>query len=186
MLCDLLRDSRNRLLATGLILLVFLLACGTSSTQEPATGAAPADTPAPAMTTAAPATPVAQAQPTAQPPEADASAKRGGIITMQKHVPMGKLDPHPSSTGIEASEFAPLYNQLVQYSELAPTDKIVSDLAVNWEVTGDGRVYTFTLHDNVKFTDGVDLTSDDVVFSLDRMVEAGKPRAQGGVAEELL
>ena len=179
MLFDLLKDSRNRLLATGLLLLVFLLACGTSATQEPATEAAPADTPVPA--TAATSTPVAQAQPTAKPPDADASVKRGGIITMQKHVPMGKLDPHPSSTGIEASEFAPLYNQLVQYSELAPTDKIVGDLAVNWEVSDDGTVYTFNLHDNVKFTDGVDLTSDDVVFSLDRMVEEGKPRPRAGL-----
>ena len=188
MLYDLLRDSRNRLLAAGVLLLVFLLACGTSATEAPPTEApataAPAAataTSAPAATTAAPATPVPQAQAVAPPSSADPNAKRGGIITMQKHVPMGKLDPHPSSTGIEASEFAPLYNQLVQYSELAPTDQIVGDLAANWEVSGDGTVYTFKIHENVKFTDGEALTSDDVVFSLNRMVEEGKPRPRAGL-----
>ncbi len=186
MLLDLIRDSRNRLLAAGVLLLVFLLACGSSATEAPPTEAAPAATPVAATSTSAPVsgaaadTPVPQAQPTAE-PATDASIKRGGIITMQKHVPMGKLDPHPSSTGIEASEFAPLYNQLVQYSELSPTNAIVEDLASNWEVNGDGTIYTFTIHDNVKFTDGEDLTSDDVVFSLNRMVEEGKPRPRAGL-----
>jgi peptide/nickel transport system substrate-binding protein len=186
MLLDLIRDSRNRLLAAGVLLLVFLLACGSSATEAPPTEAAPAATPVAATSTSAPVsgaaadTPVPQTQPTAE-PATDASIKRGGIITMQKHVPMGKLDPHPSSTGIEASEFAPLYNQLVQYSELSPTNAIVEDLASNWEVNGDGTIYTFTIHDNVKFTDGEDLTSDDVVFSLNRMVEEGKPRPRAGL-----
>ncbi len=70
---------------------------------------------------------------------------------------------------------------LVQYSELAPTDQIVGDLAMNWDVSEDGTVYTFHLHNDVKFTDGEDLTSDDVVFSLDRMVEEGKPRPRAGL-----
>ena len=103
--------------------------------------------------------------------------KLGGIITMQKHADYSNLDPHPSKHNTSAPEWAPMYNQLVQYSEVSPTEEIVSDLAKSWEVSADGLSYTFQLHDNVKWWDGKDLTSEDVVFSLNRMVKEGMPRS---------
>lgn len=39
------------------------------------------------------------------------------------------------------------------------------DLAKDWEVSDDGKSWTFHLHEGVKWHDGEDLTADDVVFT---------------------
>lgn len=39
------------------------------------------------------------------------------------------------------------------------------DLAAEWSVSDDGVTYTYKLREGVKFSDGSDLTADDVVFS---------------------
>jgi len=46
-----------------------------------------------------------------------------------------------------------------------PTGKIFGDLASSWDVSQDGMTYTFHLRPNVKFHDGVPLTSKDIVFT---------------------
>ncbi|HEB63042.1 MAG TPA: ABC transporter substrate-binding protein [Gammaproteobacteria bacterium] len=40
-------------------------------------------------------------------------------------------------------------------------------IAKSWQVSDDGLMITFQLHDNVKFSDGKPLTAEDVVFSFD-------------------
>src|SRR5262249_41922594 len=57
----------------------------------------------------------------------------------------------------------------------------IGDLAHSWEVTEGGSVYIFQLHDHVKWWDGKDLTAEDVAFSLQRMIEPGKPRPRTGL-----
>jgi peptide/nickel transport system substrate-binding protein len=53
-------------------------------------------------------------------------------------------------------------------------------LAKSWTTSPDGKTWTFTLNDNVKFHDGMPLTSDDVVFTFNyNLTGAG---AQTGVA----
>jgi peptide/nickel transport system substrate-binding protein len=47
-------------------------------------------------------------------------------------------------------------------------DKVVPRLAKTWESSADGLTYTFHLRDDVKFSDGTPMTSDDVVFSFNR------------------
>jgi peptide/nickel transport system substrate-binding protein len=44
--------------------------------------------------------------------------------------------------------------------------QLVPDLATSWDVSGDGRVYTFHLRHGVKWHDGVPFTSADVAFTL--------------------
>jgi peptide/nickel transport system substrate-binding protein len=41
------------------------------------------------------------------------------------------------------------------------------DLASSWEVSEDGTIYTFTLHDGVLWQDGQPFSADDVTFSYD-------------------
>ena len=44
-------------------------------------------------------------------------------------------------------------------------------LATKWTVSDDGKTYTFSLRDDVTFCDGRKMTSDDVVYSLNRFID---------------
>jgi peptide/nickel transport system substrate-binding protein len=89
-------------------------------------------------------------------------------------------DPHLAGTVLALAAISPLYNQLVEFNPLNPKE-VIGDLAQNWEATDGGRAYIFHLHENVKWSDGKDLTSEDVVVSLNRMIEPGKPRPRVGL-----
>ena len=54
-----------------------------------------------------------------------------------------------------------------------PASKYVGDMAEEWSVSDDALVYTFKLRENVKFSDGSDMTAADVVFSYEA-VKAGQ------------
>jgi peptide/nickel transport system substrate-binding protein len=47
--------------------------------------------------------------------------------------------------------------------------RLVPDLAQNWETTGDGLVYTFTLRSGLKWQDGAPVAADDVVYTIHLM-----------------
>lgn len=49
------------------------------------------------------------------------------------------------------------------------TSEIVASLAKDWTVSDDGLTYTFTLNEGVKFSNGADLTSSDVLYTIMRM-----------------
>lgn len=47
-----------------------------------------------------------------------------------------------------------------------PQGEIVPELAESYEISEDGRTYTFTLREDALFHDGVSVTADDVVFTV--------------------
>ena len=63
-----------------------------------------------------------------------------------------------------------VFNGLVKYDQA--TNKIVPDLATEWKISDDGKVYTFKLRNGVVFHKGYGpLTAGDVTFSLDRVLD---------------
>ena len=60
------------------------------------------------------------------------------------------------------------YQTLVTYDKAG---QIAGELAESWTVSDDGLTYTFTLRDGVKFSDGSDLTSEDVKASFEGAIE---------------
>lgn len=55
------------------------------------------------------------------------------------------------------------------YSGLMTYDKdgnLVNDLIESWQVSEDGKTYTFQLKDNLYWQDGVPITADDVVYTI--------------------
>ena len=146
--------------------------------------ATPQPTPTPAPTPATPLTaadvegivkrllPTATSVPTSPP----TGPVRGGTLTVLGYS-IGGFDPHVGGSVLEASAVGPLYNNLVQYDPLNPTE-IVGDLAQSWELSSDGRTYTFVLND-AKWSDGQNVTGADGAFSIDRMLDPDpqKPRA---------
>ena len=76
------------------------------------------------------------------------------------------IDPIGSPSVDAASERVRtlIFNSLVKKNEKFD---YVGELASNIDRSSDGTVYTFTLHDGVKFHDGRPLTSADVKYTLD-------------------
>jgi peptide/nickel transport system substrate-binding protein len=64
-----------------------------------------------------------------------------------------------------------VYNGLVRY-EYEKSGAIVPDLAERWDLSADGKTYTFHLRKGVKWHKGYgELTADDVKFSYDRVLD---------------
>lgn len=74
------------------------------------------------------------------------------------------ITPENSASGYGITYYlTSFYDTLVDYSH---NGKMVGSLAEEWSMNEDGTVYTFKLRQGVKFSDGTDLTSEDVVKSL--------------------
>ena len=61
------------------------------------------------------------------------------------------------------------------FSKLVTLDvnyNVIPDLAKSWEVSSDGKVYTFHLRKGVKWHDGVPFTSADVKWTFDKIISA--------------
>ena len=50
----------------------------------------------------------------------------------------------------------------------AGTTEVVPGLAEEWEISDDGKEYTFHLQDGVTFHDGTDFNAEAVCFNFDR------------------
>jgi len=108
-----------------------------------------------------------------------AAVKRGGSVSIAFSVDPNHFDPHRGTT---AQNFVSvLYDGLTQFKtgpDVPPGTHIIQPaLAEKWEISPDGKTYTFSLRKGVKFHDvapvsGRELTSDDVVFSFDRILDA--------------
>lgn len=60
------------------------------------------------------------------------------------------------------------YSQLVTFPD-EDASEILPQLADSWEISEDGRTYTFSLNQDATFANGDDITADDVVFSIQRL-----------------
>jgi peptide/nickel transport system substrate-binding protein len=137
-------------------------ATSASSASTSSSGGA-ATTPTSAITINQNASPVAgSATPAAT---TAGEGKAGGSITFTRSVDSLNADPtmwHNPDIWV----FLSIYQQLVGVKdnglELTPS------LAEKWDVSQDGLTYTFAVRQGVKFSDGTDMTVDDIKWSLDR------------------
>jgi len=74
------------------------------------------------------------------------------------------ITPTVTSSGYDITYYlTSFYDTLVQYDEYG---EIVGSLAEDWAVSDDGKVYTFNIKQGIQFSDGSNLTADDVAKSL--------------------
>lgn len=112
-----------------------------------------------AKPTATPALPVEK--PTAQPVVA-----QGGKLIYGLTLAPSNIDPHVGASSELGIPLTSVYDTLVYQ---ATDGSFVPGLAEKWEVSGDGRIYTFYLRRDVKFHDGTPFNAQAVQFNLDRI-----------------
>jgi len=81
------------------------------------------------------------------------------------------LDPAVGSDEASTVYLLNVYDTLVYP---LPNGSVVPNLAISWNVSPDGLIWTFTLRQGVKFHSGRELTAYDVDFSLRRLITIGE------------
>jgi peptide/nickel transport system substrate-binding protein len=92
------------------------------------------------------------------------------------------VDPHFSPTRATADIAINVFEQLVGYGE---DFSIRPLLAESWEISDDGLTYTFELFEGVLFHNGRTVTADDVVASLERVLEISPARSRLAAIESV-
>lgn len=77
------------------------------------------------------------------------------------------IDPTVTNNSFAMYVLTSCFEGLVTYDS---TGSIVGGCAESWDVSDDGLVYTFHLRDNLKWSDGSDLTASDFVYSFQRVL----------------
>ena len=154
-------------------------------TAVPPAAVPPAAVPTPTSAVAVPVTPTpVVAVPPTPGPTATSAPKvvgvQGGDLRLLAPGYAEAWDIHPISTVVALVAVSPLYNQVMEFNPIKPSE-VQGDLAKSWERGSDGKSYIFTLHDNVKFQNGDTLTAEDVAFSIMRMIAPGEPRPRTGL-----
>jgi peptide/nickel transport system substrate-binding protein len=83
------------------------------------------------------------------------------------------LDPHTVTATNDFRILVNVYDGLVRFKP--GTLEVEPSLAESWQVSEDGKTYTFKLRTSVKFHDGSDFNADAVKFNFDRMLDEKHP-----------
>src|SRR6202158_1490149 len=115
----------------------------------------------------------AEAQETPSPIRPDPAAKRGGTLRYGILSAAAHFDVHQSGTVANIGPQSPMYDCLIR-RDPRNGQTIIPDLAWKWDISPDGKKYTFYLRKGVKFHDGADFTAEDVKATYDRIVRPPK------------
>ena len=157
----------------ALVMVLLLIACGgepapEASAEEPTAG--PTDS--------------AAAAPSGEDEESDSGSRSSSVGDTTRlvhlYVDPPTLDPHLTTDATSARIIVEVFGGLVT---IDPDLNIVADLAESWDISDDGRVYTFHLRPDAKFHDGKPVTAHDVLWSLER---ATNPLNESPVADQYL
>ena len=107
---------------------------------------------------------------------ANPNAKYGGTLTIANYLFPG-LNHHPYEFYGHQMNINSMHGKLIEFNpETEDRWDIRGDLAARWEVAGDGVTYTFYLDERATWHDGLPVTAEDVVYSLDTMQDPDTER----------
>ena len=155
-------------------LIALTAACGGSSTTSSTDG----ETAQESTTEAAPETPEPEEE--TEPAVADVRSKTPENTLVRLYVDPPTLDPHLTTDATSAQIIIEVFGGLVTIDRNLD---IVPDLAERWDISPDGRVYTFHLDPDAVFHDGRQVTAQDVQWSLER---ATNPLTESPVVDQYL
>jgi ABC-type dipeptide transport system, periplasmic component len=94
-----------------------------------------------------------------------------GVVLEPPH-----LDPTAgAAAAIDEIVYANIFEGLTR---IGPKGEVLPALAESWEVSDDGKTYTFHLRQNATFHDGTSFDAEDVKFSLERAMAEDSTNAQ--------
>ena len=92
--------------------------------------------------------------------------ERGGVMTYGRYADSLFLDPVLNDANVDIWILSNMYDTLLLPSE--DGKGVEPGLASDYSVSDDGLTVTLTLRDGIMFSDGSPITTDDVIWSLDR------------------
>ena len=95
--------------------------------------------------------------------------KRGGVLRYGITCRPPHFDVHQSGTINNLGSQGCMFDNLVRRDPRDSGKTIIPDLAHSWEISKDGKTYTFFLRKDVQFHDGAEFTADDVKATFDRI-----------------
>ena len=113
----------------------------------------------------------------------EANPKRGGILRYGITSRPPHFDVHQSGTINNLGCQGCMFDNLVRRDPRDRGKTIIPDLAHSWQISKDGKTYTFLLRKDVQFHDGAEFTADDVKATYDRIC---KPPAGVSIPRSIL
>ena len=125
---------------------------------------------------------VAVATPVPTEAESAGQPRRGGAVNMSAYADAEVWEPVGSGSLSSVQAYSQLFPQLVKYDVTSNnTSQVICDLCTEWNVSNDGRTFTFDLIKNAQWGDGTPITADDVVYSLARYMNPKVPIGRSGL-----
>lgn len=90
-----------------------------------------------------------------------------GVLRFSLGGEVSVLNPILSTDSVSSAVEGSIFSGLVTVNEKL---EMAPDLAERWDVSRDGKVWTFHLRKNVKWHDGAPFTADDVKFTFDSIL----------------
>ena len=113
---------------------------------------------------------------------APAAAAPEGQMTWGVHISLAPTWFDPAETLGIITPFMVMYAMHDAMAKAMPGNVTAPSLAESWQVSPDGKQYSFTLRKGVKFHNGDTLTSEDVKFSFERYKGASAQAIKDRVA----
>jgi peptide/nickel transport system substrate-binding protein len=95
-------------------------------------------------------------------------ARAQGVLTVGLGAPVAQLDPARTTTGEEYVYVHLVFDGLTR---IEPDLSVKPDLAESWKASDDLKVWTFRLRDDVMFHHGRKLDAEDVVATVQRILD---------------
>jgi peptide/nickel transport system substrate-binding protein len=102
---------------------------------------------------------------------AEPNPKHGGVVRMGIPVRPPHFDLHQSGTIFNLGAMGCMFDNLIRRDPRDGGKTIIPDLAHSWQIAKDATTYTFFLRKDVLFSDGAELTADDVKATFNRIAK---------------
>lgn len=120
--------------------------------------------------TAPASAPAASAAPGAGSTAASGTAPTKDTIKLGVYSDFKTFDPYNSGMDLDLVLYSNVFDTLLKYYN----GTFENSLCDSYDISSDGKEYTFHLKKDVKFHNGETLTANDVVFSMNRAKESGE------------